>query len=193
LYDFGGDWWHKITFQKPTKKDRDIFKGLPVCVEAFGTCPPENVGGPWGYSDFLTIIFNKKHPDHRELREWIGLSAREKYEFAVGLRLEFTDQVLDMENPDYFNIFDRPAESKYEVRQLDWFPTLHLKWSITENDNLLLAGSRRINRPPTKNMAPFLYRRHYEVYVVGDPALKPEYITNLELTYDKYIGNQNFH
>ena len=41
-------------------------------------------------------------------------------------------------------------------------------------------------------MSPFLYRRHYEVYVVGDPALKPEYLSNLEATYDKSIGNQSF-
>jgi len=115
----------------------------------------------------------------------------EKFQFAAGLRLEYTDQTLDMENPDYFNIFERPAESTYEVKQLNWFPTLHMKWAVSETDNLLLAGSRRINRPPTKNMAPFLYRRHYEVYVVGDPALEPEYLNNIEATYDKNIGNQN--
>lgn len=116
----------------------------------------------------------------------------EKLEFALGLRLEYTDQTLDMSNPNYFNIFDRPAESRYEFNQLDWFPNLHLNWAISDYDALLLAASRRINRPPTKNMAPFLYRRHYEVYAVGDPALEPEYITNVEMTYDKSIGDQNF-
>ena len=39
-------------------------------------------------------------------------------------------------------------------------------------------------------MAPFLYRRHYEVYLVGDPALKPEYMNNLELSFDQKIGKQ---
>lgn len=116
----------------------------------------------------------------------------EKFEYSLGLRLEYMDQTMEMENPNYFNIFDRPAQSSYEVNQLDWFPSVHLNWIFSDTDNLIAAGSRRINRPPTKNMAPFLYRRHYEVYVVGDPALKPEYITNLELTYNKYIGNQNF-
>lgn len=115
----------------------------------------------------------------------------EKIEFNIGLRLEYTDQTLEMSNPDYFNIFDRPAESTYKVNQLDWFPTLHFGWLLTEKDKLIFAASRRINRPPTKNMAPFLYRRHYEVYEVGDPALEPEYISNLELTYDKDIGKQN--
>jgi hypothetical protein len=116
----------------------------------------------------------------------------EKFEFALGLRLEYTDQTLDMSNPNYFNIFDRPAESRYEFNQLNWFPNIHLNWLISEEDGLILAASRRINRPPTKNMAPFLYRRHYEVYAVGDPALEPEYISIIEMTYDKNFRNQNF-
>lgn len=116
----------------------------------------------------------------------------DRFEFALGLRLEYTDQTLDIANPDYFSIFDRPTKSRYEVNQLDWFPTLHMNWILSDSDALILAASRRINRPPTKNMAPFLYRRHFEVYLVGDPALEPEYILNLELTYNKDFGNQNF-
>lgn len=38
-------------------------------------------------------------------------------------------------------------------------------------------------------MAPFLYRRHHEVYVVGDPSLKPEYLTNAELSYQTRVGH----
>ena len=114
-----------------------------------------------------------------------------KLEYGIGLRLEYTDQTLEMSNPDYFNIFNRPAESTYVVKQLDWFPNLHLKWAFNDDNQLLVSGSRRINRPPTKNMTPFLYRRHFEVYEVGDPALQPEYLTNAEVTYDKHFGNQS--
>jgi hypothetical protein len=39
-------------------------------------------------------------------------------------------------------------------------------------------------------MAPFLYRRHLEVYVVGDPALKPEYINAVELGIERELGKQ---
>jgi outer membrane receptor protein involved in Fe transport len=114
------------------------------------------------------------------------------FSFMAGLRLEYTDQLLEIENPDYFTIFERDPESTYEVNQLDWFPTLHLNYEISEKNEVTLAASRRISRPPTKNMAPFLYRRHYEVYVVGDPALMPEYINNLEMSYGQDVGEQNF-
>jgi len=110
----------------------------------------------------------------------------------AGLRLEYTDQLLEIGNVDYVDIFERPSQSEYKVQQLDWFPTMHLQYSLNERDALTFAASRRINRPPTKNMAPFLYRRHYEVYLVGDPELEPEYLTNFELSLDKKIGDQSF-
>lgn len=115
-----------------------------------------------------------------------------KLDYIAGLRLEYTDQSLELENPDYLNIFERPTQPLYEVNQLDWFPTLHLKYGLNEKDALVFAASRRINRPVTKEMAPFLYRRHYEVYEVGDPELKPEYLTNFELSLDKKAGEQSF-
>ncbi|MDZ7846728.1 MAG: plasmid pRiA4b ORF-3 family protein [Owenweeksia sp.] len=72
-YDFGDDWWHKLSFQKTNKKDREIFDGTPVCLEAEGACPPEDCGGPWGYADFLQTISDPKHEAYEQLREWAGL------------------------------------------------------------------------------------------------------------------------
>jgi outer membrane receptor protein involved in Fe transport len=113
-----------------------------------------------------------------------------KFNFKAGLRLEYTDQVMEIENPDYFSLFERPSQNRFEWKKLDWFPGLHAAYPITDNDRLNFAASRRISRAPVKNMAPFLYRRHLEVYVVGDPELKPEYINTVELTYSKNIGEQ---
>ena len=110
----------------------------------------------------------------------------------AGLRLEYTDQLLEIGNPEFEDIFERPSQSEYKVQQLDWFPTLHLQYGLNEKNVLTFAASRRINRPPTKNMAPFLYRRHYEVYLVGDPELEPEYLSNVELSLDKKMGDQSF-
>jgi hypothetical protein len=41
-------------------------------VEGARACPPEDCGGAWGYADFLEAISDKKHPDHRDMKEWIG-------------------------------------------------------------------------------------------------------------------------
>lgn len=115
-----------------------------------------------------------------------------KLTYMAGLRLEYTDQVMNIDNPDYFTIFDRPTQREYLLQQLDWFPTLHASWQTGNTNKVNLAASRRISRPPIKNMAPFLYRRHLEVYEVGDPYLKPEYLNSAELSFEQQVGKQKF-
>jgi Plasmid pRiA4b ORF-3-like protein len=44
----------------------------PRLVEGARRGPPEDVGGPWGYGEFLEAIADKKHERHKELLEWCG-------------------------------------------------------------------------------------------------------------------------
>ena len=46
--------------------------GRPVCLAGRRACPPEDVGGPWGYADFLDAISDPEHDRHEELVEWSG-------------------------------------------------------------------------------------------------------------------------
>ncbi len=79
-YDFGDDWWHHISFLKNSKKDLDNFEGTPVCIDAKGKCPPEDIGGVWGYAEFLETLKDKDHPEHEELMEWYGLESEDEYD-----------------------------------------------------------------------------------------------------------------
>ncbi len=146
--------------------------------------------GDWGTRDDFNNDIDLSRAVYAGYIDYSGTFG--DFTVIAGLRLEYTDQLLQIANADSLDFFDKPILPEYKVQQLDWFPTLHLNYSFNENDALIFAASRRINRPPTKNMAPFLYRRHYEVYLVGDPELQPEYLTNFELTLDKKIGNQSF-
>lgn len=114
----------------------------------------------------------------------------ERLNYKLGLRFEYTDQRMEIANPDYFSLIDRSTNGITTLRKADWFPSAHFSYALNQRDQLLLSASRRISRAPLKNMAPFLYRRHLEVYVVGDPELKPEYINNYEVSYSKGLGNQ---
>ncbi len=69
-YDFGDDWKHKITLEKILPYDAK--QAVPVCVKAKGACPPEDVGGTWGYYDFLEAIEDREHPEHESYKEWVG-------------------------------------------------------------------------------------------------------------------------
>jgi Plasmid pRiA4b ORF-3-like protein len=70
LYDFGDGWEHTIKIERTAKAVPGI--AYPRLTEAKGRCPPENVGGPWGYADFLEAVTDPKHERHAEVAEWIG-------------------------------------------------------------------------------------------------------------------------
>jgi len=146
------------------------------------------VSGLWGdYSSLensidLTRIIIAGYADYQ------GSLGPVKY--ITGLRVEQVSQDLSIENPDYFTLFVRYPQSDYKVRKLDIFPSLHLDYGISDKTGLIVAASRRTSRPPAKNLAPFLYRRHFEVYEVGDPALQAEYLTNIEMTLNRKSGKQ---
>jgi hypothetical protein len=41
-------------------------------VKGKGACTPEDVGGIWGYAEFLKAIADPSHPEHEEFKEWVG-------------------------------------------------------------------------------------------------------------------------
>ncbi|MDG4785906.1 plasmid pRiA4b ORF-3 family protein [Micromonospora sp. WMMD1102] len=69
-YDFG-DWWeHDVTVEDVFGADPE--ERYPVCSAGEGACPPEDVGGPFGYRQFLAAMADPGHPEHDSLRAWLG-------------------------------------------------------------------------------------------------------------------------
>lgn len=70
LYDFGDGWEHSVRIERIT----DAIPGIvyPRLIEAAGRCPPEDVGGPSGYREFLDAIADPNHEEHAERLRWIG-------------------------------------------------------------------------------------------------------------------------
>jgi hypothetical protein len=69
LYDFGDDWQHTVEFEDVSPADGGTY---PRCVAGAGACPPEDVGGPHGYAEFLQAIRDPRHPEHRSMLDWVG-------------------------------------------------------------------------------------------------------------------------
>ena len=69
-YDFGDGWRHEILFEGPVGAKPG--QGYPVCVEGARACPPEDVGGAWGYADFVKAIGDPHNKEHAELLQWAG-------------------------------------------------------------------------------------------------------------------------
>jgi len=77
-YDFGDGWEHEVLFEgcPPLEKGRKY----PLCLEGERACPPEDVGGVWGYTEFLEALADPKHERHDDFVEWVGEFDPEKFE-----------------------------------------------------------------------------------------------------------------
>jgi len=69
-YDFGDGWEHTILVEKITSTDPSAY--YPVCIAGKRACPPDDVGGIWGYADFLEATADSAHGEHDEMLEWAG-------------------------------------------------------------------------------------------------------------------------
>jgi hypothetical protein len=70
LYDFGDGWEHTVKVERLIDPEPGAL--YPRLIEASGCCPPEDIGGPWGYAEFLEVIGNPKHQRHAEFKERVA-------------------------------------------------------------------------------------------------------------------------
>ena len=70
LYDYGDGWEHRVTVEKILPSAPEL--KLPLCLAGANACPPEDVGGPPGYAEFLEAIRDPAHRDHAEMLDWCG-------------------------------------------------------------------------------------------------------------------------
>jgi hypothetical protein len=69
-YDFGDSWDHTLLVEKILPPKDGV--RYPICLKGKRACPPEDVGGVWGYENFLEAIRDPKHDEHEEYLTWVG-------------------------------------------------------------------------------------------------------------------------
>lgn len=79
IYDFGDDWFHQINLEKIT--DDKLLRA--DCMAGIGACPPEDCGGPYGYENLKMILADPKDPEHAGMKEWLGLTKKQKWDAAA--------------------------------------------------------------------------------------------------------------
>jgi hypothetical protein len=67
-YDFGDSWHHEIVFEGCLRAETGTL--YPICVEGQRACPPEDVGGVFGFERFLAVRGDPKHAEHEMYAEW---------------------------------------------------------------------------------------------------------------------------
>jgi len=69
-YDFGDSWEHELLVEKIGLPEKGVH--YPRCIKGKRACPPEDVGGMWGYEEFVAAIDDPDHPEHEMYLEWAG-------------------------------------------------------------------------------------------------------------------------
>lgn len=70
-YDFGDSWIHSVRVVKILPPDADL-ESKALCLDGARACPPDDCGGIGGYDELLKALKNRKHPDHKNMKEWLG-------------------------------------------------------------------------------------------------------------------------
>ncbi|MGO8677019.1 MAG: plasmid pRiA4b ORF-3 family protein [Limisphaerales bacterium] len=69
-YDFGDSWVHDVHFEGSPAPQPGV--AYPQCLEGERACPPEDVGGTGGYTEYLEAMADPSHERHQEMLDWNG-------------------------------------------------------------------------------------------------------------------------
>ncbi len=69
-YDFTDDWRHQVRVEAILAPDP--LRHYPTCIDGRRSCPPEDCGGIWGYTNMLEILKQPEHEEYESYIEWLG-------------------------------------------------------------------------------------------------------------------------
>lgn len=123
-YDFGDSWEHELVVEK-------ILSGMerlrnPICLKGKRACPPEDVGGIWGYENFLKAIQDPKHEEHEDYLNWIG-DGFDPEDFdleEVNVRLQRMGRGWSTEYLDLWSVHNHELADKEFVLDISWSHSL---------------------------------------------------------------------
>jgi hypothetical protein len=78
VYDFGDNWVHQVevvrSYEVSTRRHH------PKVLDGAGDGPPEDVGGPPGYTEFLRVVSGPSSPQRDDLLAWAFPFGRRRFD-----------------------------------------------------------------------------------------------------------------
>ncbi len=72
------------------------------------------------------------------------------------------------------------------------FPSVYISKKLTANSEFQINLSRKVNRPDFRQIQPFIRSADSKSYQVGNPSLRPEFISIAEMNYNHLWKNNNW-
>ncbi len=80
IYDFGDDWIHQITVEKVLPPAEG--KSSPVLVTGRRACPPEDIGGIYGYMHLLEVLSDPEDQEYEQMTDWLDMDFFDPAQFG---------------------------------------------------------------------------------------------------------------
>jgi hypothetical protein len=99
-----------------------------------------------------------------------------KWGYQTGLRYEYA----------YYEGTIRTILNKtYSTTFNNLFPSAYLSYKLPNDQSMFVSYTRRTNRPNFRNLMPFMDLSNPQDTNTGNPNLKPEFLNNVELNYNR--------
>ncbi len=105
-------------------------------------------------------------------------SLNEKWNLSTGLRAELTETLSEL-----VAFRDELQEPARDSTYVSLFPSIGLTYAATPANVWSISLGRRINRPDYNVLNPFRIQSSELDFSIGNPALSPEIVNNIELGY----------
>jgi hypothetical protein len=158
IYDFGDSWDHTLVVEKISSAQESL--RYPICLKGKRACPPEDMGGVWGYDNFLKAIQDPEHHEHEDYLNWIGEEFDpEAFELnAVNDQLRHMGHGWSTESLDPWSV----NESEFTGKEFDLDPV----WSHSlPEDQLRVVEELQLRRDVIALLTYLRYNR-----VTGTPS-----------------------
>ena len=168
----------KLDYTRPFLKKYTLETGAQYVINDVGNdfAVFDFVGGDWVGNPGLTNNFEYS-------QNVFGVYGTGSYEGSLwGIKLG-----LRMENTDLSTLLTDTNQANNQ-NFIDYFPTLHTSYKLTEAFSLQAGYSRRIYRPRLWDLNPFFNIRNNFNVRAGNPELLPEYTDSYEVGSIYIIG-----
>lgn len=105
-----------------------------------------------------------------------------KFSYQLGVRLE-----------EHFTRGDQRTTGEInDTARFNIFPTAHIRWEPDSRNSFQLSYSRRLNRPRSWFLNPFLNTSDKYNHWRGNPLLEPEYTSSYDISYSLNLPKTKF-
>jgi outer membrane receptor protein involved in Fe transport len=139
-----------------------------------------DVSSLWINDPLSRNYFKNDEQIHAVYATFAGVFAGLKYQTGLRAEQTITNGLQEVNNVSY------------EKNYLSFYPSLHLVKEFSDQNEIQLSYSRRVNRPHPRSINPVIDYTDSLNITQGNPYLDPEFVNSYELGYSKYWGASSF-